>query len=185
MVVLVPIPRDVSREVAKNIMPLLPLLHDFTEIQKEPKILCLRNPNLRSDLYAAWQKDHRYGRRTCPGPDDPCWPASVGKVVETLGGDSGLTCISAMVIHYSHPGSSASYHKDPPVYERIASLTLEGVGIMKVKRGGVLVQSYELVPGVGVVLESDDCWFAKHGVTSSDRLGLVLRYADVSTHSVI
>lgn len=50
---------------------------------------------------------------------------------------------------------------------------------MKVKRGGVLVEAYDLVPEMGVILEGDDCWFAKHSVMSSGRLGLVLRYAQL------
>lgn len=128
MVALLEIAPELLQKVADDLGPLLPRLHDFTEIQVEPKILCLRNPDLHPEMYKTWQKDHRYGRRTCPAPSDPCWPASVSKVAQLLlQGQSDLTCMSAMVIHYSSSQSSASYHKDPPAYARIASLTLMGL----------------------------------------------------------
>lgn len=164
-----------------EVAPFLERLEDYTNIHAEPKVLLLRNPNVESGYYDTWQKDHRFGRQTCPTSRHPAWRPSgaIDKVVREALLPS-LVCVSAMVIQYSVRKGTVGYHKDPSAYERIVSLTVEGSGVMLVKRGAGQGVPYDLVPGVGVVLEEDDCRGAKHSIVSSQRLGIVLRYADAT-----
>lgn len=159
----------------------LPSLENYSDIQQNPKVLMLRNPAIPPETYDAWQKDHRFGRLTCPTSRHKCWNRK-GAIDQAsrCDDDSGLICASAMVIQYSSPSDIVSYHKDPVAYERIASFTLDGEGVMTLKRGKTLHQ-FQLKPGNVVVLEQDDCHSAKHSVVSSSRLGLVLRF--VTTHN--
>jgi hypothetical protein len=179
MVATFPICPELHAQVMGEIGPLLPCLHDYTDIQAEPRILLLRNPHVPSAKYATWQKNHRFGHNTCPGVRSPCW--TKGGAIDHLvrlspAAAKDLLCVSAMVISYSQPGGSVGYHRDPCAYARIVSATLKGGGVMKVKRGRNTVELYDLVPGLGIALDDDDCLFAKHCVESSERLALVLRY---------
>lgn len=165
----------------REVLPLVSRLENYSDIHVEPKVLLLRNPDVDSEHYRAWQKDHRFGRLTCPTPDHPSW-AQCGAIDEAvlLAEAPHFVCVSAMVISYSNPGEYVGYHKDPAAYERIVSFTLEGSGVMNVKRGNSKGVAYDLVPDVGIVLEEEDCLRAKHSIRSSRRLGLVLRYVDVT-----
>ncbi len=161
----------------QEIAPLLSLLENYSQIQVEPRILLLRNPSISPSTYDAWRNDHRFGRITCPSSLHQPWPpgGAIDKACR-MDEDDGLLCASAMVIWYSTAKDKVSYHKDPMAYERIASLTLEGEGVMMVRRGNKPL-AHALQPGTMVVLDRDDCQTAKHScVVSSHRLGLVLRY---------
>ena len=168
----------VTQQMLDETLPLLPHLHDYTAIQQDPQVLLLRNPRISPDAYEQWQKDHRFGRFTCPGSSNRAWKKGGGidKIVlrQNLV-DKHLVCVSAMIILYNGPKDVVSFHRDPSKYVGIVSLTLQGSGVMLLKDGRSVV-SYELVPGKAVVLDEDDCLHKKHSVCSKNRLGLVLRY---------
>lgn len=161
----------------QEIGPLLARLEDYSEIQADPKVLLMRNPAVSPGTYDAWQRDYRFGRLTCPSSRHPQWqPGGAIDTASRFNDDDGLLCASAMVIYYKTPKDRVSFHKDPVAYERIDSFTLEGEGLMTLKRGNKTT-AHALKTGKVVVLDCDDCHMAKHSVVSSRRrLGLVLRY---------
>lgn len=172
---------SLTSQLAEEIRPFLDRLEDYSDIQVHPKVLLLRNPFISSSTYDEWQRDYLFGRATCPTSRHPCWniKGAIQKTAQRYTNDhDGLVCASAMIILYSMPQTVVSFHKDPVAYERIVSLTLEGEGAMTIKRGRSSVV-HPLEPGKVVVLDRDDCHAAKHGVRSSRRLGLVLRYVNM------
>jgi hypothetical protein len=167
-----------TSHLRQEITPMLPRLDNYSDIQIDPKVLLLRNPSMPPSTYDAWRNDHRFGRLTCPSSRHPQWES--GGFIDNVacGGkndDDGLQCASAMIISYKTAKDRVSFHRDPVAYERIASLTLEGEGVLLLKRGHK-TSEHKLQPGKAVVLDCDDCHTAKHSVVSSHRLGLVLRY---------
>lgn len=172
--------------IRKEILPLLPSIHEYTPIQNDPKVLLLRNPRIPLNEYEKWQKDHRFGKFTCPRPTSPAWDkdGAIDGIIACHRDDDddseATICVSAMIIRYSTPRDVVTFHKDPAAYDRIVSLTVEGEGVMHLKRGRRR-EAYPLVPGKAIVLEEDDCHEAKHSVVcSSPRLGLVLRFANAA-----
>lgn len=181
MVLTIRVDPSLITAMTQEIAPLLSLLEPYSEIHAEPRVLLLRNPDISPDQYHVWQKDHRFGRFTCPTSHHPTWlPGGAIAEAASLARTPHLDCVSAMLILFSKPNEYVSYHKDPCAYERIASFTLEGDGIMNVRHGNAKGVPYDLHPSVGIVLEENDCLQAKHSVQSSSRLGLVLRYTDVT-----
>lgn len=178
MVLVFPVPPATIASLQKEVEPLLSRLIDYSTFQEEPKVLFLRNPGLSPYKYQQWQKDHRFGILSCPGPHDEAWGPVVARVVQKTPCPSDLRCISAMIICYSKPYRNVGYHRDPSAYRQIVSYTLNGEGVMKVRHGNQKGVAYNLVPSSGVLLEEVDCLYAKHSIQSSRRLGLVLRYVD-------
>lgn len=186
MVCVFPVSLQSTRAMLKEVHPLLNELVHYSDVTEEPKILHLRNPAINPDAYQKCYKDYRFGKNTCPRMDDKQWGPALDSVIANVECPPHLTCFSAMIISYEDTNreTHVGYHKDPPAYERIVSFTLEGRGMMKIRRGNQKGISYDLVPGLGIALEECDCFRAKHSISSSGRLGVVLRYVDAADRSL-
>lgn len=186
MVCVFPVSLQSTRAMLKEINPLLNELVQYSDIAEEPKILHLRNPAINPDMYRRCQHDYRFGKMTCPRIDDRTWGPALDKVILQVTCPPHLICFSAMIISYddTKPETHVGYHKDPPAYERIVSFTLKGNGRMKIRSGNQKGICYDLVPGLGIALEEIDCFHAKHSISSSGRLGVVLRYVDTTVQKV-
>jgi hypothetical protein len=182
MVCVFPVSLQSTRAMLKEVHALLHELGPYSDIMTQPKILHLRNPTIHPDMYRQYHNNHRFGKLTCPKMDDKQWGPALDTVIANVECPPHLTCFSAMIISYEDTNreTHVGYHKDPPAYERIVSFTLEGRGIMKIRHGNQRGISYELVPGLGIALEECDCFQAKHSISSSGRLGVVLRYVDAA-----
>ncbi len=159
---------------------------DFSTVQRNPRLVKLRNPELPREGYARWSQDHKFGSQTFPSALDDAWPPSFSTLVGLdvcRPPDDRLVCTSICILHYLPDAktSRVTYHKDPVHHEYITAITLKGHGTLKLRQGTQKAVHYEMNEGSVVSMEQEDCWYARHAVDCPNgRLALILRYSDAS-----
>lgn len=154
----------------------------FTPFLSDPRIVSLRNPRIPAGVYDAMVADHRFGRYTTPSATCPTWPTTFETFLGVLPPQAPTTtyqCVSMTLVWYSRSRRlrRLGYHRDPPAYCHVVSVTLEGNGTLFLKRGNQRGVPIPVPAGTAVALEQEDCYGARHAVDCSDeRLALILRY---------